>query len=78
MTSVLKLLIELVGSLTILIAPNPTGQPARLEEAQLIERFANHRTSVQRSNHLLELRHDGIKLSLLQKRSISFSWIELA
>ena len=78
MTSVLKLLIELVGSLTILIAPNPTGQPARLEEAQLIERFANHRTSVQRSNHLLELRHDGIKLSLSQKRSTSFSWIEPA
>ena len=40
----LKLLIELVGSLIILIAPNPMGQPARLEEAQLIERFANHRT----------------------------------
>ena len=53
-------------------------QPARLEEAQLIERFANHRTSVQRSNHLLELRHDGIKLSLSQKRSTSFSWIEPA
>ena len=78
MTSVLKLLIELVGSLIILIAPNPTGQPARLEEAQLIERFANHRTSVQRLNHLLELRHDGIKLSLSQKRSTSFSWIEPA
>ena len=53
-------------------------QPARLEEAQLIERFANHRTSVQRSNHLLELRHDSIKLSLSQKRSTSFSWIEPA
>ena len=64
MTSVLKLLIELVGLLTILIAPNPTGQSACLEEAQLIERFANHRTSVQHSNHLLELRHDSIKLSL--------------
>ena len=74
----LKLLIELVGSLTILIAPNPTGQPARLEEAQLIERFANHRTSVQRLNYLLELRHNRIKLSLSQKGSISFSWIEPA
>ena len=29
-------------------------------------------------NHLLELRHDGIKLSLSQKRSTSFSWIEPA
>ena len=78
MTLVLKLLIELVGSFTILIAPNLTGQPACLEKAQLIKRFANHRTSVQRSNHLLELRHDGIKLSLSQKRSTSFSWIEPA
>ena len=47
MTLVLKLLIELIGSLTILIAPNPTDQPAHLEEAQLIERFANYRTSSQ-------------------------------
>ena len=53
-------------------------QLARLEEAQLIERFANHRTSVERSNHLLELRHKGIKLSLSQKRSTSLSWIEPA
>ena len=53
-------------------------QPASLEEAQLIKRFANHRTSVQRSNDLLELHHDGIKLSLLQKRSTSLSWIESA
>ena len=29
-------------------------------------------------NHLLELRHNGIKLSFLQKRSTSFSWIKLA
>ena len=71
-------MIELVGSFTILIAPNPMNQPACLEEAQLIEYFANHRTSVQHSNHLLELHHDGIKLSLLQKHSISFSWIEPA
>ena len=39
MTLVLKVLIELVGSLTILIAPNPTVQPAHLEEAQLIKRL---------------------------------------
>ena len=65
MTSVLKLLIELIDSLTILIAPNPMGQPACLEEAQLVDGFANHQTSIQRSNHLLELRHDSIKLSLL-------------
>ena len=78
MTLVLKLLIELIGLLTILITPNPTGQPACLEEAQLIKRFANHQTSVQRSNHLLKLRHNGIKLSLSQKRSTSFSWIEPA
>ena len=30
------------------------------------------------SNHLPELCHNGIKLSLLQKRSISLSWIEQA
>ena len=74
----LKLLIELVGSLTILIALNLTGQLARLEEAQLIKRFANHWTSIQCSNHLLKLCHNGIKLSLLQKCSTSFSWIEPA
>ena len=67
MTSVLKLLIELVGSLTILIAPNPMSQLARLEEAQLIERFAIYRIFVQRLNYLLELCHDSIKFSLLQK-----------
>ena len=78
MTLVLKLLIELIGSFTILITLNLTGQLARLEEAQLIERFANHQTSVQHLNHLLKLRHNGIKLSLLQKRSTSFSWIKLA
>ena len=48
-------------------------QPARLEKAQLIKRFANHQTSTQRLNHLLELRHNGIKLLLLQKRLTSFS-----
>ena len=53
-------------------------KPSRLEEAQLIKNFANHQTSVQRSNHLLELRHNGIILSLSQKRSTSLSWIELA
>ena len=37
MTSVLKLFIELVGFFTNIIAPNPMGQPAHLEEAQLIE-----------------------------------------
>ena len=78
MTSVLKLLIELVGSLTILIAPNPTSQPACLEKVQLIERFANYQITVQRLNHLLELCHDGIKLSFSQKRSTSLSWIEPA
>ena len=47
MTFVMKLLIKLVGFLTILIAPNPMGQAARLEEAQLIKRFVNHQTSSQ-------------------------------
>ena len=37
MTSVLKLLIEFVDFLTILIASNPKGQLACLEEVQLIE-----------------------------------------
>ena len=78
MTLVWKHLIELVGFLIILIAPNPTGQLAHLEEAQLIKRFANHQFSVQRSNHLLELRHNGIKFLLLQKRLTSFSWIKPA
>ena len=73
----LKLLIELIGFLTILITPNPTGQPAYLEKAQLIECFANHWTSVQYLNHLFKLCHDGIKLLFLQKRSTSFSWIKL-
>ena len=53
-------------------------QLACLEEAKLIKRFANHWTSVQGSNHLLELCHDGIKLSLLQKYSTSFSLIKPA
>ena len=42
MTFVLKLLIELVGFLTVLIAANTMVQLARLEKAQLIKRFANH------------------------------------
>ena len=78
MTLVLKFLIELVGSFTILIVSNLTGQPAGLEETQLIECIANHRTSIQSSNYLLEFRNNGIKLSLLQKCSTTFSWIELA
>ena len=45
MTSVLKNLIELVGLLIILIAPNLTDQLACLEEAQLIKRFGNYRIS---------------------------------
>ena len=53
-------------------------KPACLEEGQLIKHFANHWTSVQRSNYLLELFYNGIKLSLLQKHSTSFSWIEPA
>ena len=53
-------------------------QQTYLEEAQLIKRFTNYQTSVQYLNHLLELRHDGIKLSLSQKRSTSFSQIKLA
>ena len=53
-------------------------QPAHLEEAQLIKCFANHQTFVQHSNHLLKLRHNGIKLLLLQKCSTSSSWIEQA
>ena len=77
MTLVLKFLIKLVGSLTILITPNPIGQPVCLEEAQLIKRFANDRIFVQCLNHLLKLRYNGIKLSLSQKRSTSLSWIEL-
>ena len=64
MTLVLKVMIKLVDLFTILIALNPMGQLAHLEKAQLIERFANHQTSVQRLNHLLELCHDSIKLSL--------------
>ena len=65
MTLVLKLLIELVGFLTILITLNPMGQPVYLKEAWLIERFANHQTSVKRLNHPLKLRYNDIKLSLL-------------
>ena len=51
-------------------------KPAHLEEVQLIERFANHRTSIQRLNHLLKLRHNSIKLLLSQKCSTSFNWIK--
>ena len=47
MTSVLKHLIKFIGSLTIPIALNPLDLLARLEEAQLIERFTNHQTSSQ-------------------------------
>ena len=72
-TLVLKLLIEFVGFLTILIVPNLIGQPAHLEEAQLIKRFANDQTFVKRLNHLLELRHNSIKSLFLQKRLTSFS-----
>ena len=53
-------------------------QPVCLEETQLIEHFANHRTSVQCLNHLLKLYHNGIKLLLLQKCSTNFSWIKPA
>ena len=72
----LKRRIGLVDHLTILIALNSTAQLAYLEEAQLIERFVNYQTFVKYLNHLFKLRHDGIKLSFLQKCSTSFSWIE--
>ena len=61
----LKLLIELVGFFTILIALVPMGQLACLEKAQLIKRFANYQTFVKRLNHLLELCHNSFKLLLL-------------
>ena len=41
MTLVLKLIVKLVGFLTILIALNPTDQPVCLEKAQLIEYLSN-------------------------------------
>ena len=41
-----------------------------------MEHFANHQISIKRSNHLLELCYDSIKLLLSQKPSTSFSWIE--
>ena len=73
----LILSIELVGLSTILIALKPTGLPACLEEAQLMKNFIYHPASIKRSIYLLELCHNGIKLLVLQKRSTSFSSIEL-
>ena len=74
----LNLLIKLIGLLIILIAPNPIGQLAYLEEVQLIKYFVNHQTSIKRSNYLLKLCLNGIKLLLLQKYLTNFSQIELA
>ena len=41
MTLVLKLLIKLVGLLTILISPNPTDRSAHLKKTKLIETLSN-------------------------------------
>ena len=71
-------MIGLVSLFIIFIAPNPMDQLACLEEAQLIKHFINHQTSVKHLNHMLKLRHDGIKLLLSQKCLTNFSWIELA
>ena len=72
MTLVLKLLIKLIDLLIILIAPNLMGPPVCLVKTQLIKSILNS------LNHLLKLRHNGIKLLLLQKYSTYFSWKKLA